>query len=74
MYHNLQNEEFLNLSVFDLQGREIRSLVSAQKQAGQHQVVWDGRNERGISVPSGVYFYKITAGEFSATCKMTLVK
>ena len=72
--YDLPESEYVEIAIFDIKGREIRSLVNAHNQAGQHQVVWDGRNDRGTSVPSGMYFYKITAGEFSETRKMTLLK
>jgi hypothetical protein len=42
--------------------------------AGRYTITWDGRNERGVRVPSGVYLYAMTAGEFKATRKMAILK
>jgi flagellar hook assembly protein FlgD len=48
--------------------------VNYEYSAGHHSVVWDGTDNRGVNVGSGVYFYRINAGEFTATKKMILLK
>lgn len=60
---------FVSLKVFDILGKEIMTLVNEIKPAGMYQVKFDGSN-----LASGVYFYKIQAGEFSAIKKMSLIK
>ncbi len=50
------------LDIFDLTGRHVRTLLSGQVAAGHHTVRWDGRDERGSSVGSGVYFYRLRLG------------
>ena len=50
------------LDIFDLTGRHVRTLLSGQVAAGHHAVQWDGRDERGSSVGSGVYFYRLRLG------------
>ncbi|MBN1827482.1 MAG: T9SS type A sorting domain-containing protein [Candidatus Eisenbacteria bacterium] len=62
------------IEVFDVSGRLVRTLVDGQSAAGSHQVVWDGRNARGRSVPSGVYFYRLTAPGVEMTRKMVLLR
>jgi hypothetical protein len=63
------------LEIHNVLGVSIRTLMRGElKSAGQYQIVWDGRDERGSIVPSGVYFYRISAGDFSAVRRMTLVK
>ena len=57
------------LSVYDIMGREVEVLVNEQLSPGQYQVDWNAN-----SYPSGVYYYKITAGSFTETKKMVLVK
>jgi flagellar hook assembly protein FlgD len=64
----------VTLRIYDLLGREIRTLVNELQIAGFHQVVWDGRDQRGNRVGSGVYLYTMTAGAFVETRKMTLLK
>lgn len=64
----------VNITVYDLTGRAIRTLVSHPMEAGIHEVVWDGTSDVGVSVSSGTYLYRMTAGSFSATKTMILVK
>jgi len=64
----------VTLKVFDLAGRVIRTLVNAQKQPGYHTAYWDGRDDFGKKVTPGVYFYRIDAGNFTATKKLVLLK
>ena len=63
------NSGVVILKVFDLLGREVKTLVNEYKQPGTYQVSF---NAEGIS--SGIYFYKMTAGEFSETKRMVLLK
>ncbi len=65
----ISNVQFVQLSVFDLLGREVAVLVNEQKPAGTYEVSWDGAN-----YPSGVYFYRLVAGNFVETKRMLLVK
>ena len=52
----------------------VRTLVNDRRQAGLHRVDWDGHNDRGQPIASGVYFYKLVAGSFTDTKKMTILK
>ena len=60
--------------VFNILGQEIRTLVSGVQPAGYYNVVWDGRDNTGIAVGSGVYLYRLTAGSFVESKRMTLLK
>jgi hypothetical protein len=60
---------FVNLRIFDVLGREIQTLINEKLSAGTYEVDFDG-----TSLPSGIYFYKITAGDFTDTKKMILAK
>jgi hypothetical protein len=62
------------LQIFDIRGRVVRSLVSARQAPGNYSARWDGRNDRGISVSSGVYFYRLQTDHFTQTRKMLMVK
>jgi hypothetical protein len=62
------------LQIFDTRGRLVRTLVSADLPAGQHEATWRGDDDRGRPVASGVYFYKLQAGDDVASKRMLLVK
>ncbi|RMI06693.1 MAG: T9SS C-terminal target domain-containing protein [Calditrichaeota bacterium] len=65
----------ITLHVFDVSGRQVRKLADGQYAAGSHQVVWDGRDDNGVQVASGVYFYRLSTGSgFVATRKMVLLR
>ncbi len=69
----------VNLTIYDLKGKLIRQLVLGHQPAGIYQsrnrsAYWDGKNALGEPVASGVYFYTLTAGDFSATRKMIIKK
>ncbi len=72
--YELSETEHVVLSVYDANGRLVRALVDEVRPLGKSEVVWDGRNEAGSSVGSGVYFYRLEAGKFSESRKMVLLK
>jgi hypothetical protein len=63
----------VRLAVYSATGQVVRTLVNEAKQPGEYLVTWDGRNSRGEPVSSGVYFYKMDAGDYKATKKMLLI-
>ncbi|MCE5270840.1 choice-of-anchor D domain-containing protein [bacterium] len=64
----------VQLRVFDLRGALVGSLVDGERKPGTYTVFWEGRNGRGESLPSGVYFYRLQAGAYVCTRKMVLLK
>jgi hypothetical protein len=64
----------VSLTIYDVRGRLVKRLVNAVQTAGSYREVWNGRNEAGSSVSSGVYFYKLYAGGQARTKKMVLLK
>lgn len=62
------------LRVYDVRGRLVRTLAAGQIVGGLHEVLWDGRNESGESVSSGIYLYRLDVGRGNFTGKMVLVK
>ncbi len=64
----------VNLSIYNVLGQHVKTLVDSDMPAGYQTVTWDGTNEAGRTTASGVYFYKLTAGDFSATKKMLMLK
>ncbi|MCP4727411.1 MAG: T9SS type A sorting domain-containing protein, partial [bacterium] len=70
----LKNAEFVTLKIYNVLGEEIRTLISRPMEAGFHHLTWNGKNDSGMSVGAGVYFYRITAGKFTNVKKMILIK
>jgi len=64
----------INLSVYDLSGRKIRTLVNSYKPVGAYQVVWNGQNEFGIEVNAGYYFSRLQSDNLTRTVKMLVTK
>jgi hypothetical protein len=64
----------VRLVVYDLLGKEVAVLVNEQKPAGEYSVVWDGKDSRGRQLSSGVYLCRLTAGSFTQTKQMVLVR
>ncbi len=64
----------VNISIYDVSGRLVRELVHEHRQAGVSSVQWNGEDDRGQRVSSGVYFYRMRAGDFVETKKMVLLK
>lgn len=62
------------LEIFNIFGKRITTLVNDELDAGKHTVEWNGRDEYGNLVASGVYFYRISTGKTSITKKMTLLR
>ncbi len=62
------------LKVYDTRGRRVRTLVDEDLGAGEHRAYWDGKDENGRPVSSGVYFYRLSSGEREQTRKMILLK
>jgi hypothetical protein len=70
----LPRDAQVNISVYNVLGQHVKTLVDDMQRAGRQTVTWDGTDNSGSSVASGVYFYKIRAGDFSDTKKMVMLK
>jgi hypothetical protein len=64
----------VRITVFNVAGQAVRTLVDAKEDAGYKSVTWNGRNDRGMRVGAGVYLYRMEAGSFTATQKMVVVR
>ncbi len=71
---SLAEPAMADIDIFDITGRLIYRVYSGFLPAGEHAISWNGRGEHDASLPSGVYFYRLTAGRFVQTKKMCLVK
>jgi hypothetical protein len=65
---------FVSLNIYDILGRKVRTLVSEHLSSGYKSVLWDGRNNAGKEVSSGIYFYQLRTGDYSETKKLVLLK
>lgn len=74
IYYTLPENQDVKLIIYNVLGQQVRTLVSSAMNAGHHVVNWDGRNEAGQLVPSGLYFYRIKAGNNIASRRMMLLK
>ncbi len=71
--YRIEQKEFITLKVFDMLGREITTLVNEEKLPGVYEVEFISQNGN-LTLPNGIYFYRLQAGNFSATRKMILLK
>jgi hypothetical protein len=74
MSYGLPKDSHVTLVIFDLLGREVKTLIDQKQSAGFHQVVWDGTGNQGQLLSSGVYFYRLESGSFAQTRKMVWIK
>lgn len=74
IYYALPQASEVELMIFDVMGRRVRTLMDRRQQAGRYAVTWDGRNEHGEVIASGVYLYQLRAGTFVQTRRMTLMR
>ena len=72
--YDLPEDQFVSVTIYDVMGRKIRSLVNISQAAGYHTIRWDARNDMGEGISAGMYIYTIQAGEFRSTKKMILLK
>jgi hypothetical protein len=60
--------------VYDVSGRALKTLVDGPQTAGLHEVIWDGTDDAGHVLPSGVYWTRLSAGSFQSNRKMVVLK
>jgi flagellar hook assembly protein FlgD len=72
--YSIAQDENVSLVVYDVAGRQVRTLVENRQRADVYKVTWDGVNDHGERVASGMYFYRLAAGKFVETRKMMLLK
>jgi len=70
----LSNASDATLAIFDAAGRHVRTLVNGPLSSGDHQIGWDGRDQRGHEVEAGVYFYRLEAGAFTQSRRLLVVR
>jgi hypothetical protein len=72
--YDLPNDSWVKLLIYNISGQKVKTLVDRFEAAGHKTVIWDGKNQEGDRVASGVFFYRLEAGEFTATKKMVMIR
>ena len=72
--YGLPEDAMVNITIYDMMGRKINTLVSSQQTAGFKSIQWDATNNQGQPVSAGVYLYSIQTGQFNQTKKMILLE
>ena len=72
--YDLPEDAMVNITIYDMMGRRIKTLVNGPKSAGYRSVIWDATNDYGKPVSAGIYLYQIQVGVFTQTKKMVLLK
>jgi uncharacterized repeat protein (TIGR02543 family) len=72
--YDLPQPEYVTIDIFDVRGRWVTTLVDMQMPAGSYKVIWDAVDSAGTRMPTGLYFYKMTAGSFREIRRMVLLK
>jgi hypothetical protein len=71
---DMKQKDLVTIKIYNVAGQLVRTLVNEVKDKGSHTVAWDGTNDVGNTVASGIYFYEMEAGEFSQSKKMILIR
>ncbi|HOT98678.1 MAG TPA: hypothetical protein PLN61_12050 [bacterium] len=71
---HLPQQVYVDLCLFNLTGIKVKTLVKDLKQPGYHEMIWDGQDDLGKAVPSGVYWLVMKAGRYQKCCKITLIR
>ena len=72
--YDLPEQSDVTITIYNMLGRKVKTLVNSTQDAGFKSVIWDATNYQGNPVSAGVYLYKIQAGEYISTKKMVLLK
>jgi flagellar hook assembly protein FlgD len=72
--YDLPEDALVNITIYDMMGRVVKTVVNSQQNAGFKSVRWNATNDNRVPVSAGLYLYTIQAGEFRQTRKMTLLK
>jgi hypothetical protein len=70
----LPEKSNVDLAIYNVQGQLVRTLVSEAKEAGYYKVIWDGTDDRGKAVPSGMYIYTMKTDNFEKVRRLVMLK
>jgi hypothetical protein len=72
--YDLPENGLVTIIIYDMLGREVKTLINQTQDAGYRSVIWDATNNYGKPVSAGIYLYQLQAGEYIQTKKMVLLK
>jgi hypothetical protein len=72
--YSLKENSKVSINIYNIKGQKVKQLVSDQLSEGQHSVIWNGTDNNGKSVSSGIYFYKLKTENYEKTKKMILLR
>ena len=72
--YDLPEDALVNITIYDIMGRIVRTLINSQQNAGFKSIQWNATNDAGSPLSAGLYLYKIQADNFVQTRKMVLLK
>jgi len=70
----LRDEQKVNLGIYDITGRKIKTLWDGEISGGNHRLIWNGTDSKGKAMPSGIYFCKLQSDESAQSRKLILTK
>jgi flagellar hook assembly protein FlgD len=74
LHYDLPENSFVNITIYDMLGRKIKTLINETQDASYRSIIWDATDNNGELVSAGIYLYQIQAGEYMQTKKMVLLK
>ncbi|MAE08296.1 MAG: hypothetical protein CL661_11800 [Bacteroidetes bacterium] len=74
IHYGLSNHDYITIVIYDLSGKKIKTLIAQNQQAGYHAVAWDGRDETGQEVSSGIFSCRVETSQYAINKKIVLVK
>jgi flagellar hook assembly protein FlgD len=74
IFYSVKGDAKVNVTIYNLLGQKVKTLVNGNTKSGNHSIKWNGKDDAGRNVTSGVYFYRMEAGKYTSTQKMILMK
>ncbi|MDZ7261290.1 MAG: T9SS type A sorting domain-containing protein, partial [candidate division KSB1 bacterium] len=72
--YSIPEETNVQLKIYNMLGKEIKTLTNSRKQRGNYQIQWDGKDSQEVQVPTGIYFYELRTNKFSVTRKLIILR
>ena len=70
----LPHKSHVRLEIFNILGQRVRTLINDDLVQGRHRTIWDGRNDQGDIMPSGIYIYRLKSPEYAISKRMLLIR
>ncbi len=73
LFSSISEEHKTKVQIFNSDNKEIRTILNEIIKQGEHEIIWDGKDDSGTSVPCGLYYYQVTNGDYSSSKKNILL-